>query len=113
MSKVQALWILAAGEAFSLPLSAGPRELSVARGRVWLTVPGSAVMPAEDQWLETGQTARLAADSLAVVEGWPEAQFLLLELPAACPQRSGRMADLIRPLSPTPATHSPCGLSSD
>ena len=108
MSEAQALWILAAGEALSLPLSTGPRELSVAQGRVWLTVPGSAGAPAQDQWLEAGQTARLAAGSRAVVEGWPDAQFLLLVPPAAGLQRK---AGSIRPVLPTPTIASPCGLS--
>ncbi len=106
MSEAQALWTLAAGEALSLPISAGPRELSVAHGRVWLTVPGSAGAPAQDQWLEAGQTARLAAGSRAVVEGWPAAQFLLLVPPVVCPVRKG----LIRPMSPTSAAP-PCGLA--
>lgn len=112
MSEAQALWTLAAGEALSLPISAGPRELSVARGRVWLTVPGSAGAPAQDQWLEAGQTARVAAGSRAVVEGWPDAQFLLLVPPAAGLQRSGRKAGLSRPVSPAPSGPPPCGLAT-
>lgn len=82
----QALWTVASGEALSLIVGPGQRELSVAAGRLWLTLEGTAERPAEDLWLEPGQSVQLASGSKIVIEAWPEAQFQLLVPPAACPQ---------------------------
>lgn len=82
----QALWTVASGEALSLTVGPGQRELSVAAGRLWLTLEGTAERPAEDLWLEPGQSVRLDSGSRIVVEAWPEAQFQLLVPPSACPQ---------------------------
>ncbi|QPF72319.1 DUF2917 domain-containing protein [Roseateles sp. DAIF2] len=87
----QALWSLARGEALSLDIGPGPRELSVTEGRLWLTRQGSASQAAEDIWLEPGQSVQLRSGSRVVVEGWPQASFQLLVPPAACPQMATRL----------------------
>jgi hypothetical protein len=80
MSQSQALWSISRGEALSMKIGPGARELSVTEGRVWLTQAGSL----DDVWLEPGQSVALASGSRVVIEGWPEAQFQLLVPPAAC-----------------------------
>jgi len=82
----QALWEISEGEALSLTIGPGQRELSVAEGRLWLTLQGSAKQPAQDIWLDPGQSVQLASGSRVVVEAWPAAQFQLLVPPAACAQ---------------------------
>ncbi|MBL8219835.1 MAG: DUF2917 domain-containing protein, partial [Bryobacterales bacterium] len=47
------------------------RRLSVARGKVWLTLSGTPDEPAQDTWLEAGQAVALAPGQAAVLEGWP------------------------------------------
>ncbi|MDC8774161.1 DUF2917 domain-containing protein [Roseateles albus] len=84
MSYSQALWALAPGEAMSLEIGPGARELAVAQGRVWLTQQGRAQAPAEDLWLEAGQSVALASGSRVVLEAWPQAAFQLLVPPGAC-----------------------------
>ncbi len=84
MSHSQALWALSQGEALSLEIGPGARELAVAKGRVWLTRQGRAQAPAEDVWLEAGQSVALASGSRVVLEAWPQAAFQLLVPPAAC-----------------------------
>ena len=91
MSGLQSLWSVSQGEALSLSIGPGPRELSVAEGRLWLTQQGSATTPAQDIWLEPGQSVTLASGSRVVVEAWPQAQFQLLVPPAACPQLQWRL----------------------
>ncbi|MCV2369553.1 DUF2917 domain-containing protein [Roseateles oligotrophus] len=98
MSHSQALWALAQGEALSLEIGPGPRELVVTKGRVWLTQQGSASAPPEDVWLEAGQSLALASGSRVVMEAWPQADFQLLVPPAACRARSGRQ--LAKPIKP-------------
>ncbi|WP_310384898.1 DUF2917 domain-containing protein [Roseateles sp.] len=88
MSHSQALWFLAPGEALSLEIGPGARELAVAKGRVWLTRQGRVQTPAEDEWLEAGQSVALAAGSRVVLEAWPQAAFQLLVPPAACKFRT-------------------------
>jgi hypothetical protein len=90
MSGSQSLWMLDQGEALSLTIGPGQRELSVAEGRLWLTQQGSAEQPAQDVWLEPGQSVQLASGSKVVVEAWPVAQFQLLVPPAACPELAQR-----------------------
>lgn len=80
----QSLWTLAAGEALSLPIGPGARELSVAEGRVWLTFKGSREAPAQDIWLAAGESLALASGSQVVIEAWPQAAFQLLVPPSAC-----------------------------
>jgi hypothetical protein len=103
MSQPQALWTVQQGEALSLTIGPGPRELSVAEGRLWLTQQGSAERPADDLWLEPGQSVQLASGSQVVIEAWPVAQFQLLVPPAACPElakpRRARAASWRRPLA--------------
>lgn len=77
----QALWSLARGEALSLDIGPGPRELSVSEGRLWITQSGSA----DDIWLKPGQSVLLKSGARVVMEGWPAAQFQLLVPPTACP----------------------------
>ncbi|MBT9491459.1 MAG: DUF2917 domain-containing protein [Paucibacter sp.] len=84
MSHSQALWSLAQGEALSLEIGPGARELAVAKGRVWLTRQGKSQAPAEDVWLEAGQSVALASGSRVVLEAWPQAAFQLLVPPSAC-----------------------------
>jgi hypothetical protein len=76
----RAPWELARGEALSLDIGPGPRELSVTEGRVWLTQSGAL----EDVWLQPGQSVLLASGARVVVEGYPAAKFQLLVPPAAC-----------------------------
>ena len=84
MSQMQfsapAPWELARGEALSLDIGPGARELSVTEGRVWLTQSGVL----EDLWLSPGQSVLLASGARVVVEGYPAAKFQLLVPPAAC-----------------------------
>ena len=83
MSDAQSTWHLDGGRALTLAGAAEARRLAVARGRVWLTLSGTADAPAEDQWLEAGETVALAAGQTAVLEGWPAAEFELLVPPAS------------------------------
>jgi hypothetical protein len=77
-------WSLAPGEVRSLTTGPGERWLRVSEGRVWLTLPGSVDEPADDVWLETGETVALPEGSRLVLEGWPSARFQLLVPPQAC-----------------------------
>jgi ferric-dicitrate binding protein FerR (iron transport regulator) len=88
MSDAQSIWHLADGRALTLAGAAEARRLAVQRGRVWLTLSGTADRPAEDCWLEAGQAVALAAGQTAVLEGWPAAEFELLVPP--CSAASGR-----------------------
>lgn len=83
MSDAQSVWSLVDGRALTLAPLDAPRRLAVARGRVWLTLSGTAEKPAQDQWLEAGQTLALPAGQTAVLEGWPAAEFELLLPPVA------------------------------
>lgn len=102
----QSVWLLPSGEALSLEIGPGARELSVVEGRVWLTQAGSL----QDIWLEPGQSVALASGSQIVLEAWPSAQFQLLVPPSACPS-------LARRAKPAAATSSaawlkPAGLAT-
>lgn len=83
MSDAQSVWHLDGGRALTLAGAAEARRLAVARGRVWLTLAGTADAPAEDCWLEAGQAVALAPGQTAVLEGWPAAEFELLVPPAS------------------------------
>jgi len=91
MSHSQALWNLPEGQALSFTVGPGPRELSVKTGRVWLTRNGRPGAPAEDVWLQAGESLALESGSRVVAEAWPEASFQLLVPPAACPELQGRL----------------------
>ncbi|MCY4755387.1 DUF2917 domain-containing protein [Pelomonas aquatica] len=83
MSDAQSTWHLDGGRAMTLAGSGEARRLAVARGRVWLTLSGTAEAPAEDQWLEAGEALALAPGQTAVLEGWPAADFQLLLPPVS------------------------------
>ena len=83
MSNAQSVWHLDGGRALTLAGGAEARHLAVARGRVWLTLSGTADEPAQDQWLEAGEALALAPGQTAVLEGWPAADFELLVPPAS------------------------------
>ena len=83
MSDAQSVWHLDGGRALTLAGAAEARRLAVARGRVWLTLAGTADAPAEDCWLEAGQAVALAPGQAAVLEGWPAAEFELLVPPVS------------------------------
>lgn len=88
MSDAQSTWHLDGGRALTLAGAAEARRLAVARGRVWLTLSGTADEPAEDQWLEAGEAVALAPGQTVVLEAWPAADFELLVPPAsASPSR--------------------------
>lgn len=89
MSDAQTVWSVGAGRALTLAPLAAPRRLAVARGRLWLTLSGTAEQPAQDQWLEAGQTLALPAGQTAVLEGWPQAEFELLLPPVNSAPRRG------------------------
>jgi ferric-dicitrate binding protein FerR (iron transport regulator) len=90
MSDAQSTWHLDGGRALTLAAGAEARRLSVARGRVWLTLSGTTEQPAEDTWLEAGQAVALAPGQTAVLEGWPAADFEVLVPPTAGASRAAR-----------------------
>lgn len=98
-----AAWPLPAGEALRLDVGPGDRDLQVTQGRLWLTRAGTPETPAEDLWLQAGDTVALASGSEWVIEGWgrdgQDARFQLLVPPRAC-------AALARRLSASPAPSS-------
>ena len=65
MSDAQSTWHLDGGRALTLAGGAEARRLSVARGRVWLTLSGTTDEPAEDKWLEAGEAVALAPGQTA------------------------------------------------
>jgi hypothetical protein len=79
-----ALWTVDDGEAMSLSIGPGERELTVTTGRLWLTREGTASQPAEDLWLSAGDTLAMASGSKWVAEGWGATRFQLLVPPRAC-----------------------------
>ncbi|KQW51262.1 MULTISPECIES: DUF2917 domain-containing protein [unclassified Roseateles] len=83
MNDAQSTWHLDGGRALTLAGSAEARRVAVARGRVWLTLSGTADQPAEDTWLEAGEALALAPGQTAVLEGWPAADFELLVPPTS------------------------------
>jgi len=95
----QALWEVTRGEALSLSIGPGPRELAVTEGRLWLTLQGRVDDPAEDIWLAPGQSVKLASGSRVVIEAWPQAQFQLLVPPSACALRTRQLSVAVKPSS--------------
>ena len=89
MSDAQSVWHLDGGRAMTLAGGAESRRLAVARGRVWLTLSGTADEPAEDKWLEAGEAVALAPGQTAVLEGWPAADFELLVPPVSATASRG------------------------
>jgi hypothetical protein len=87
MSDAQSVWHLDGGRALTLAGSAEARRLAVARGRVWLTLSGTADQPAEDQGLQAGEAVALAPGQTAVLEGWPAADFEVLVPPVSTASR--------------------------
>jgi hypothetical protein len=81
MTSTAALWNVSQGTARSLAIGPGARELRVTQGSLWLTGQGTAQQPAQDLWLEKGQSISLASGSRIVLEGYAEAQFQLLVPP--------------------------------
>jgi hypothetical protein len=84
---------LAAGQALTLCVARGPRRLVVTSGRLWLTVTGGT----NDHWLRAGEGFTLVTGQQAVVEGWPEAAFQLLQ-PAPAARAPAPAADRRLPL---------------
>ncbi|RZU02178.1 DUF2917 domain-containing protein [Rivibacter subsaxonicus] len=88
MAAAGMLWHLDPGRAVRLAPSAQPRWLRLAGGRLWLTrdralhVAEQRGLPA-DEWLRPGEAVALAPGVSVVAEGWPSADFELLE---AAPQ---------------------------
>ena len=95
------LWSLAPRQARSLAAAAAPRWLRVDTGRVWVTERRSDA-PAEDIWLQAGESLALPAGTAWIVEAWPRAQLSLLQaapaLSRAAPWRQawGRLTALLR-----------------
>jgi Protein of unknown function (DUF2917) len=83
-SKPSAQWAVAPGAALRLSIGPGERELNVTEGRLWLTREGTAQSPAEDIWLQAGDSIALDSGSQWVAEGWGQARFQLLVPPRAC-----------------------------
>ena len=83
---------LAPGQALTVAAARAPRRLVVTSGRLWLTISGGT----DDHWLRAGEGLTVAAGQEIVAEGWPQAEFQLLQpLPArrevAKPARGWRM----------------------
>ena len=89
MSDAQSVCHLDGGRAMTLAGGAEARRLAVARGRVWLTLSGTADQPAEDKWLQAGEALALAPGQTAVLEGWPAADFELLVPPTSATANRG------------------------
>jgi hypothetical protein len=87
-STPSALWALEGGEALQLGIGPGRRELHVTQGRLWLTHEGTAEAPADDVWLESGDSIVLDSGSQWVAEGWGETRFQLLVPPQACGRKA-------------------------
>lgn len=99
MTSTSALWSVLQGTARSLNIGPGARELRVTHGSLWLTGQGTAREPAQDVWLEEGQSVRLASGSRVVLEGYAAAQFQLLVPPTACAAPAGLFSKLSSLLS--------------
>ncbi|MDP2007536.1 MAG: DUF2917 domain-containing protein [Rubrivivax sp.] len=77
-------WLLAPRQVRTLPAAAAPRWLRVDAGRAWVTQKRSDA-PAEDLWLQAGQSLALPSGTAWIVEAWPQAQLSLLQAPPAAP----------------------------
>lgn len=95
-NKHQSWWTLGAGEARSLCIGPGKRELVVKEGRLWLTGRGSPQAPAQDIWLEAGESINLPSGAQVVIEAWPSAAFQLLVPPSrSCAASTGSVGGLV------------------
>jgi len=84
---------LAPGQALTVAAARAPRRLVVTSGRLWLTISGGT----DDHWLRAGEGLTVAAGQEVVAEGWPRAEFQLLQpMPqrraVAKPARGWRMS---------------------
>ncbi|MDH0865467.1 DUF2917 domain-containing protein [Mitsuaria sp. GD03876] len=92
VTRDDAAWALSPGEAMSLPIGPGRRELHVLEGRVWVTQRGDLSLPAQDFWLSAGETLEVDSGAELVVEAWPAARFQLLVPPQACQARQASVS---------------------
>ena len=87
-----AQWALGRGEALSLGVGPGARELHVTEGRLWLTRESTRHAASEDIWLAAGDSLALESGSRWVIEGWGSARFQLLVPPQACATMQRRLS---------------------
>lgn len=71
-------WPLEPRQVRTLPAAGLPRWLRVDAGCVWVTQSRSDA-PAEDLWLQAGESLALPAGTAWVVEAWPRTQLSLLQ----------------------------------
>lgn len=95
------LWPLTPHQVRTLPPAAVPRWLRVDAGCVWVTQQRSDA-PAEDLWLQAGESLALPAGTAWIIEAWPQAQLSLLQAApvfsraAPWPKAWGRLAAWLR-----------------
>ena len=87
-----AQWSLGRGEALSLGVGPGARELHVTEGRLWLTRESTRHAASEDIWLAAGDSLALESGSRWVIEGWGSVRFQLLVPPQACATMQRRIS---------------------
>lgn len=75
-----AVWQLTPGRSSTLPAVSRTRWLRVSDGRLWVTANGrlGGAVP-DDAWVLPGQVLEVPAGVEAVLEGWPQVSFQLLE----------------------------------
>ncbi len=75
-----AVWQLAPGRSSTLRAASRTRWLRVSEGRLWVTANGrlGGAVP-DDAWVLPGQVLEVPAGVEAVLEGWPQASFQVLE----------------------------------
>jgi len=71
-------WPLAPRQVRTVPAATVARWLRVDEGCVWVTEQRSDA-PAEDIWLQAGESLALPAGTGWIVEAWPRAQLSLLQ----------------------------------
>ena len=91
----QASWRLAPGQSSTLKAAGDTRWLRVCEGKLWVTTAGRlGVEIPDDAWLQPGEVLELPAGVSAVLEGWPQASFQVLEAaPGTAPRQD---FDLLR-----------------
>ncbi len=95
------VWPLEPRQARTLPAAAVARWLRVDAGCVWVTQKRSDA-PAEDVWLQAGESLALPAGTAWIAEAWPRAQLSVLQAApsfsraAPWPQAWGWLAALLR-----------------
>jgi hypothetical protein len=95
----QAQRFLAPGTAFTVAATGHARQLRVRAGRVWLTLTGGGL---SDHWLDAGDELALPAGAEAVLEGWPSAQFELLQAQPAARGATHNARHVRAAVSPAP-----------